>query len=149
MEQLKIKTAQNINLNFELADVGHRLGAFFIDNVIKACYFFFILGISIRQDVNPLELDHWSTTAIIILIFSPIVLYSLYSEVIMNGQTIGKKLLKIKIISIDGFKPDFTDHLIRWFLRMIDFNFFSLVYYSHKISHERSKKCIRYTIRIM
>ena len=52
----------------------------------------------------------------------------MYSEVLMDGQTIGKKLLKIKIISIDGFKPDFTDHLIRWFLRMIDFNFFSLVW---------------------
>ena len=128
MEQLKIKTAQNINIDFALADVGHRLGAFFIDNILKFIYLYFVFTVLESYTTHDWRFDHWSKAAFYIVLSLPVVLYSLYSEVLMDGQTIGKKLLKIKIISIDGFKPDFTDHLIRWFLRMIDFNFFSLVW---------------------
>jgi len=129
MEQLKIKTAQNININFSLANVGLRLGAFIIDNIIKITYFYIVFFALVLQNFSETwESDHWNDRAITIILGLPIILYSLYSETLMNGQTIGKKLLKIKVISIDGFKPDFTDHLIRWFLRMVDFNFFSLVY---------------------
>ena len=46
----------------------------------------------------------------------------------MNGQTIGKKLLQIKVINIDGFKPSITDYIIRWFLRIVDFNLASLIF---------------------
>jgi hypothetical protein len=46
----------------------------------------------------------------------------------MEGQTLGKKLLKIKVINVDGFKPSITDYIIRWFLRIIDFNLFMLLF---------------------
>lgn len=137
MEQLKIKTAQNININFALASIGHRLGAFFIDNILKFIYLYTIFNIMNMGSTKGWDVDHWSEAALYIVLSSPVILYSLYSEVLMGGQTIGKKLLKIKVISIDGFKPDFTDHIIRWFLRLIDFNFFSLIFvYFHSFDFD-------------
>ncbi|WP_299779722.1 RDD family protein [uncultured Formosa sp.] len=129
MKRLQIKTAQNVDINFTMANVGQRLSAFIIDNVIKIAYIYFAYKyLDFHVIENTLDHDQWSIKAIDILILLPVTFYSLYSELLLNGQTIGKKLLKIKVINIDGFKPSITDYVIRWFLRTIDFNFFSLIY---------------------
>ena len=129
MKTLQIKTAQIVNINFPMANANERLFAFVIDNVIKFAYIFFAIKILDFQLIeNTFNDDQWSLKAIDVLIFLPITFYSLYSEILLNGQTIGKRLLKIKVINIDGFKPSIADYAIRWFLRVIDFNFFSLIF---------------------
>ena len=42
----------------------------------------------------------------------------------MNGQTVGKKVLKIKVISLDGGQPSFGQYLMRWIFRIVDFGVF-------------------------
>ena len=128
MKRLQIKTAQNVDINFTMANVGQRLLAFILDNVVKFAYLYFVVKLFNFQLIeSSLNNDQWSLKAIDVLIFLPITFYSLYSEILLNGQTIGKKILKIKVINIDGFKPSITDYVIRWFLRVIDFNLFSLI----------------------
>lgn len=46
--------------------------------------------------------------------------YTLTSETLMNGETIGKKLLRIKVIRLDGKPLTFVDHFTRWSSRLID-----------------------------
>ncbi|MCX7548112.1 RDD family protein [Xanthomarina sp. F1114] len=129
MKRLQIKTAQNVDIQFTLANVGQRLLAFAIDNIIKFAYLYFAIEfLNFQLIENTFNNDHWSIKAIDILIFLPVTFYSLYSEILLNGQTIGKKLLNIKVINVDGFKPTNTDFVIRWFLRVIDFNFFTLIF---------------------
>lgn len=60
--------------------------------------------------------DAWKIKALDVLFFLPVTFYSLYSEIDLEGQTLGKKLLKIKVISY------------RRFLRIIDFNLFTLLF---------------------
>lgn len=129
MKTLQIKTAQNVNINFTTANVFQRLLAFAVDNVLKFAYIYFtfeILGFRLFEDND--GGDPWTIRAIGALFFLPVTFYSLYSEILMDGQTLGKKLLKIKIINVDGFKPSITDHCIRWFLRIVDFNLFMLLF---------------------
>ena len=38
----------------------------------------------------------------------------------MEGQTFGKKLLKIKVVKIDGYQASFADYLLRWIFRLVD-----------------------------
>lgn len=128
MKRLQIKTAQNININFTLADVGLRLSAFIVDNVLKFIYLYTVFNVFNINGLYDIEKDGWSVQAFYVLLMFPVTFYSLYSEILTGGQTIGKKLLKIKVINIDGFKPAITDFIMRWFLRMVDFNFFSLVF---------------------
>ena len=127
MKSLQIKTAQNVNISFALANVGQRLLAFVVDNVVKFGYFYLILLIFDFNAINNLAADGWTQRAISILIFLPITFYTLYSEILMNGQTLGKKLLHLRVINLDGFKPSVSDFVIRWFLRIIDFNLFILI----------------------
>ncbi len=129
MKTFQINTTQNVNIKFTLASFGHRLFAFFLDNIIKFAYIYFIIHFfNFRLINNAVEGDYWSIKALDILIFMPITFYSLYSEILFNGQTLGKKIVKIKVINIEGFKPSIIDYLIRWFLRVVDFNFFSLIF---------------------
>jgi uncharacterized RDD family membrane protein YckC len=69
-------------------------------------------------------LDMWETMTIYLLFYLPVIVYSLVLESLFEGQTIGKRLLKIKVIKIDGYQAGFGDYLIRWLLRLVDMAIF-------------------------
>ncbi len=123
MKTLQINTAQNVTISFELADSVHRLIAFIIDNIIKFAYWFLIFYVfDFEAYVSDFDTDNWSKTSLRILIFFPILTYTLVQESIFSGQTIGKKMMKLKVVTLSGYRPSFTDTLIRWFMRILDFN---------------------------
>ena len=123
MTQLSINTTQNVTINFSSASVGERIGAYCLDIVIKTAYgifiyfvFFYLFGIN--SVIN--KLDNWSQIAIYLVFALPVLFYSLVQEATLEGQTLGKKLVKIKVVKIDGYQASFGDYLIRWLFRIID-----------------------------
>ncbi|MXO06877.1 RDD family protein [Flavobacterium sp. HBTb2-11-1] len=144
MSELSINTTQNVKINFIAASVGERLGAFFIDLFIVICY---ITALSIilfdwlELDRLMVNLDGWSRGAIFLLLYSPVIVYSLVLESVFEGQSLGKKLLKIKVVKIDGYQAGFGDYLIRWFFRVIDFfTFFGLPGLITVITSQKSQR---------
>ncbi len=128
MSELSINTTQNVKINFIAASVGERLGAYFIDAGIKLSYIFFIIWVFFYwMDIDSLmtNLDMWSRGAIFLVLFFPLIIYSITLESIFEGQSFGKKLVKIKVVKIDGYQAGFGDYLIRWFFRIIDFSLFN------------------------
>lgn len=126
MSELSINTTQNVNINFTVASVGHRILAYLLDLVVKAAYvivvfylFFYLLGLNNFID----GMDNWSRMSIIILFYFPVIFYTLILESLLEGQTLGKKLLKIKVVKIDGYQASFGDYLMRWIFRIVDVNF--------------------------
>ncbi|MBB4803008.1 putative RDD family membrane protein YckC [Flavobacterium nitrogenifigens] len=124
MSELSINTTQNVKINFIAASVGERLGAFFLDLFIMISYAT-VLSIVLFSWLNLGELmsgiDQWSRGAILVILYSPIILYSLVLESVFEGQSLGKKVVKIKVVKIDGYQAGFGDYLVRWFFRVIDF----------------------------
>ncbi|NHM01373.1 RDD family protein [Flavobacterium difficile] len=122
MNQLSITTTQNVNINFTAASVGDRIIGQLLDTLVKIAYMIsisYVLDFTGANKYLNFE-DTWSTVAIMILIFSPAIVYSLVQESLWEGQTIGKKLMKMKVIKIDGYQAGFGDYLIRWLFRTID-----------------------------
>ena len=125
MSELSINTTQNVVINFKAASVGERMLASLLDFVVKVAYvivvafvFFNLLGVSKIMG----NLDMWSRIAILILFFFPVMIYSVTLESIFEGQTLGKKIVKIKVVKIDGYQASFGDYLIRWLFRIIENN---------------------------
>ncbi|WP_026729012.1 RDD family protein [Flavobacterium denitrificans] len=124
MSELSINTTQNVKINFIAASVGERLGAYFIDAAVKISYilivyFIFFYWLKLGLLIN--NLDSWSERAIMSLFGLPLMFYSLALESIFEGQSIGKILLKIRVVKIDGYQAGFGDYLIRWFFGIVDF----------------------------
>lgn len=115
MEQFQIETAQNITINQNAAHLGDRMVAFLIDSFIVICYFILsiVLLLSLDIEMN----DAW---AIYMILNLPAFLYYLLFETLMNGQSIGKKIVQIRVVKLDGTKPTFSSYVIRWVLRIID-----------------------------
>ena len=122
MTQLSINTTQNVNINFTAASVGDRILGQLLDSLVKIAYGIMVyLIVQIFSLENLFDgLDQWSIIAIISVIGLPVMFYSLIQESLWEGQTIGKKLMKVKVIKLDGYQAGFGDYLIRWLFRLID-----------------------------
>lgn len=138
MKTLQINTTQNVNINFTLANEIQRVGAFLIDNILKLAYFLFLHFTVPTIDFGSVTDDYWSRAAIAVIMWLPVIFYSLYFEILMNGQTLGKRALSIRVVNVDGFKPSITDYIIRWFLRILDFNsFLILLIYAYALGWQQ------------
>jgi uncharacterized RDD family membrane protein YckC len=61
------------------------------------------------------------------VLFLPFILYHLILEVTMDGQSIGKKLLGIKVIAENGGKPSLGQFIIRWLIRTSDYTLLVII----------------------
>ena len=119
MAVISIATPFNIDIEFEVAEFHKRLLAYIIDFVVIVIYFFAIQkviwnGVGINEGTLGLR---------ILLILFPMLFYSVLTELLMNGQTIGKKILSIKVVSLEGGEPTLGQTLLRWFLRFYEWGF--------------------------
>jgi uncharacterized RDD family membrane protein YckC len=117
MLQVKLDTGFNIEVDFMIAPFIKRFIAWLIDYVIIIAWIVIMNRvIRIGQDV-PWELPYWK----IFIISLPPILYFPVSEIFLNGQTVGKKAMQIKVIAADGGNPSVSQFIIRWLFRVIDF----------------------------
>ncbi len=128
MVELQINTTQNVNINFTAASVGERILAYGIDWIIKIAYIIVVYQLIFNLfKLNELigDMDNWSQAAIMVSFYLPVILYTLIFETLLDGQTPGKRILKIKVVKIDGYQASLADFLIRWFFRIVDLNMMS------------------------
>lgn len=125
MVELQINTTQNVNINFTAASVGERILAYLVDWVIKIAYIIVTYQLifnlfKVDELVN--DMDRWSQIAIYVSFYLPVIFYSLIFETLLDGQTPGKRVLKIKVVKIDGYQATLSDFVVRWFFRIVDVN---------------------------
>ena len=115
MSTIRIQTTQHTELEYTLAGVGDRLIAYLIDLLLYMAYG---IGLAVVM-MNTSLLNFWNGAWVIVLIL-PILFYQLLCEIFMNGQSIGKRIRSIRVISLDGNQPSIGQYLIRWLFRIVD-----------------------------
>ena len=118
MNNLQINTTQNVNLNYTIVSIGERILAFFIDAFIL--YLYALLVNIIGDAIGYVYDDRWTQRGLVALIFLPAMFYSLVMHIVFNGRTVGKMLLKMRVVKVDGSPVHWSNYLVRWMLRLVD-----------------------------
>lgn len=123
MSLIKISTIFNIDLEFEIAPVYKRILAYMVDFSVLLIY---IVSMKYLYYNGVVLTDNYMNQRIgldMLTISLPMLLYSVVCEVLMHGQTLGKKLFNIRVISLSGGEPTLSQYLIRWMFRVFEWPF--------------------------
>lgn len=118
MEKLLINTAQNVQIEYQLASLGTRFLALAIDYAVMAGYGYLIYYI-VRNLVSGIS-DQYLLMGIWMLFLLPILLYHFILESFLAGQTVGKIIMKTKVVRLDGSRASIYEYFIRWALNLVD-----------------------------
>jgi uncharacterized RDD family membrane protein YckC len=99
--------------------LGERILAYLVDLLVFAAY-----GITWIIIIDGIKDSISFSEALLWVIALPLFFYDLICELTLNGQSFGKKVLKIKVVKLDGSQPTFGSYLLRWLLRLIEGGFF-------------------------
>jgi uncharacterized RDD family membrane protein YckC len=124
MQTVTVHTSQNIDIDYEVAGLGDRVLARLIDGGLFLLLII-LCGILVVTAGGYESLSNIMVVVGIVVYASMYVFYDLICEIFMNGQSVGKKVRKIKVISLDGAQPTLGQYLLRWLFRIIDFTFTS------------------------
>lgn len=125
MPVISILTPFNIELEFEVAEFYKRLFAYLADFALLIVYFVSMKYLYYGGFNMGTESQLKSNMGVDILTISlPMLLYSLISELLLHGQTIGKKLMSIRVISLDGGEPELSQYILRWMFKCFEWPFF-------------------------
>lgn len=123
MRTIDITTTQKVTIQYELASLRDRALAYIID-------FLVVLGTILI--LNLFFIGAFGPDARNIFEFAiqypTIIFYTLLMEYFNDGQTVGKMVVGIKVVKLDGKAPNFSDYMTRWVFRSIDLylSFFSI-----------------------
>lgn len=124
MSTIKIPTTFNIDLEFEIPEFHRRLFAWAIDVVIQIIYYRVAIAILSRSisfaDIFS-EDGQYNLWGLYMMILIPVITYHLICEITMNGQSIGKKILGIRVVSENGGRPGISQFIVRWLIRTGDY----------------------------
>jgi uncharacterized RDD family membrane protein YckC len=95
---------------------------YIIDMIVKASYvisLYYLFRYLKLLDLF-INMETWGQIALFLAIYSPVAFYSLVSESLMEGRTLGKMVVKTRVVKIDGYHASFTDYFTRWIFRLVD-----------------------------
>jgi uncharacterized RDD family membrane protein YckC len=121
---VKLDTGFNIEVDFMIPGFFKRFLAWIIDLAVMFAYLY--VGGRLLEKVLYGHEALWAW----VLFSLPVLFYHLLCEVFLNGQSIGKKATRIKVISADGGEPSLSQYLIRWSFRLADFPWWLLGFIS-------------------
>ncbi len=131
-ETLIIETPERVPLAFALASIGNRFLAVAIDHFIQYFTIFIVawalIGLSgfdaygAESKASEIfqEMPKWTLAILIVVVFLIFAGYFIVFEWLWNGQTPGKRLLKLRVIREDGRPITFWEALARNLLRIFD-----------------------------
>jgi uncharacterized RDD family membrane protein YckC len=103
-----------VQISYTLAGLSDRIFAYLIDILIMISITLVLVFIIATTGLNE------TSPFLLILAVVPAFFYHLILEITMHGQSIGKKMLKIKVVKLDGTEATLGGYLLRWLIWPVD-----------------------------
>lgn len=129
MSTVKIATNFNIDIEFISPAFYRRLLAWVIDLIVQVFYLIVATRFYnwlVRTSDYSLD-TAYDLQWIGLILIVPFFVYHLVCEITMRGQSIGKKIMGIRVISENGGRPGIGQYIIRWLIRTSDFFLFLMI----------------------
>jgi uncharacterized RDD family membrane protein YckC len=129
MSTIKVATNFNIDIEFIAPPFYRRLVAWAIDMIVLIFYVVVASKFSswFNDQLHYSEDNYVTRWAMSLLLILPFLLYHVVLEITMNGQSIGKKIMGIKVVSENGGRPSISQFIIRWLIRTSDYTLIIVV----------------------
>lgn len=120
-ETLSIDTPENVIFDYQIAGLGSRFMAAAVDTIfITVLEMAVFLALIIFVDIDQIE-SAWVTAVIGLALFAIYWGYYIFFEIYMNGQSPGKRWMKLRVICTDGTPVTLSEVVIRNIVRLVDF----------------------------
>ena len=113
----RIDTPQNVAIEYNVATIVSRGLASLLDWTVLAGYTILFFQVLDLLDIGTGSLPEWF---FILVLGIPWTFYNLLFEIFMDGRSIGKRTMNIKVARLDGGQPGLGHYLMRWILRPVD-----------------------------
>ena len=135
MNSITIITPANIEVEYRLAGAGSRLAAFLIDFALQILAIVLIVWITMRVTIDPSgAVLGFIMVATFVIHFG----YFIVCELVMNGQSLGKRLFGLRVIRDNGQPVEFTQVLVRGLIRSsVDMMYVGLFTILFSAKHKR------------
>lgn len=119
MAQSSIITGQYVEITQTPASVGDRMLGALIDVAILMIYST-MATIVLLYVGDSLTIYDVGMIIALVLIYFPVILYNPLCEIFARGQSVGKMVMKTRVVTTDGNAPTVGSCLLRWLLYPID-----------------------------
>lgn len=124
LDKLTIETPEHVALEFTLAGAGSRFIALAVDTAIQVLVFVVLALMmtagSILRVVDGSAWGTWLQAAIVLIAFGVYYGYFAAFEILWSGQTPGKRVAGLRVMTADGRPIGAFDGIVRNLLRIVD-----------------------------
>lgn len=116
---VEITTTQNVTIEYDLARLRERVLAYLLDGMVMILAYGLLVVLLLAAFGRFLDSTKW-VIFFYVLFFVLWLGYHIFSETMMNGQTVGKKASGIKVMRLDGKELRWSDVTLRAVLQIVD-----------------------------
>ena len=126
-DRVEVETPELVVVSYDLAGVGSRINAALIDVLICVLV---IIGVvmlwvmamppAARLGSSPDRLGGWAIAVLIFAQFAVLWGYSVLFEALADGRTIGKRIMRLRVVRDGGLSVTFGASAVRNLMRIID-----------------------------
>jgi uncharacterized RDD family membrane protein YckC len=117
MLSVKLNTGFNIEVDFPISPFHRRVFAYCIDALVIYLYWILSTKLLVALMQKNIDANQW----VWVLRRLPVLAYFPLMEILTNGQTIGKRILGIRVITLEGGQASISQYLLRWMFKTVDF----------------------------
>ena len=124
---MSVITPESVEFSYEVAGIGSRFIANLIDTFFQLVAISLVAGLIIATGLGHSLISHsfnllsWTGALLIALGFAILWGYYIFFELVMNGQSPGKKAMGIRVMRDDGYPVTVAESMIRNLMRFVDF----------------------------
>jgi uncharacterized RDD family membrane protein YckC len=132
-QPLQFETPENVLVQYEVAGLGTRFVAWFVDQILVWVLTFaviialLVLGVSfaifdeaISEDADESQITLYFIGIMMLVWGLGSFVYFAASELLLGGQTVGKRACKIRVVKANGFRLDAPSVVLRNLFRVVD-----------------------------